>query len=645
MLADLEGLNLRELRHVRETFLAWRRRQPTPNPEIENVVVLTLTIAANADPGVREIRLRAQNGVTNPLSFHVGTLRETFELEPNEEQVWPPLPEEPPLEAPILVNGQVMHDDVDRFTLRAKEGQHLVIRAQARSLMPYLADAVPGWFQAVLTLFDRHGKEIAFRDDFRFDPDPVLYFEVPQDGDYTLELRDAIYRGRQDFVYRLAITEEPFVTSVFPLGLQAGTEVAAAIDGWNLSQRTLPLKAGDVPGIYETAVITEAGESNLLRYAVDTLPECVEAEANATQWPAQKLDFPCIVNGRIAQPGDVDLYCFQGKAGEKVVAEIVARRLWSPLDAVIWVTDSAGEVVAWNDDHENKAAGLETHHADPYLITTLPSDGTYFVKVADVQQQGGPAYAYRLRLSTPRPDFELRVSPATMNAYVGRAEPITLHAVRRDGFNGAIKVSLGDAPEGFMLSGGLIPAGQNEVRATLTMPGKRLQEPVAVRMEGRAERDGETISRTVYPCEDRMQAFLWRHLALTQEFLVSVQGDWEAGEVPHLPDDYVVPLIRPGTSATARVGVPNWWEGRGWRVELVDGPEGISVEPKSITNGIMTVLVGAEAGTAPGGLAGNLLIDVIMEPWLSKEEEEAGVEKPWSSQGLLPAVPFEIARQ
>jgi hypothetical protein len=62
---------------------------------------------------------------------------------------------------------------------QARQGQSLVIAASARELMPYLADAVPGWFQAVLTLYDAAGKEVAYDDDFRFHPDPVLHYVAP----------------------------------------------------------------------------------------------------------------------------------------------------------------------------------------------------------------------------------------------------------------------------------------------------------------------------------------------------------------------------------------------------------------------------------------------------------------------------------
>ena len=71
-------------------------------------------------------------------------------------------------------------------------------------------------------MYDAKGKELAYDDDYRFHPDPVLFFKVPEDGQYVIEIKDAIYRGRPDFVYRIAIGELPFITSIFPLGGRAG---------------------------------------------------------------------------------------------------------------------------------------------------------------------------------------------------------------------------------------------------------------------------------------------------------------------------------------------------------------------------------------------------------------------------------------
>ena len=78
-----------------------------------------------------------------------------------------------------------------------------MVAAKARELIPYISDAVPGWFQATLGLTDSQGREVQYADHFLFHPDPVLYYEIPEDGDYTLEIHDSIYRGREDFVYRI----------------------------------------------------------------------------------------------------------------------------------------------------------------------------------------------------------------------------------------------------------------------------------------------------------------------------------------------------------------------------------------------------------------------------------------------------------
>ena len=95
-------------------------------------------------------------------------------------------------------------------------------------MIPYLADAVPGWFQAALTLYDAQGNELAYDDDYRFHPDPVLHYVVPNDGEYTIEIRDSLYRGREDFVYRIAIGELPFVTGIFPVGRPDGHATTVA---------------------------------------------------------------------------------------------------------------------------------------------------------------------------------------------------------------------------------------------------------------------------------------------------------------------------------------------------------------------------------------------------------------------------------
>ncbi len=156
--------------------------------------------------------------------------------------------------------------------------------------MPYLADAVPGWFQAVLTLYDARGRELAYDDDFRFNPDPVLHYDVPADGEYVLEIKDAIYRGREDFVYRITMGELPYVTSVFPLGGRAGASHAIEVAGWNLPTQKLVFDAKkQEPGSYVLSVPGAKFASNRFPFVVDALPEVFEKEGNNSPKDAQSL--------------------------------------------------------------------------------------------------------------------------------------------------------------------------------------------------------------------------------------------------------------------------------------------------------------------------------------------------------------------
>ena len=151
----------------------------------------------------------------------------------------PPEEEEMSITVQCTMNGQLAAGWVDRYRFEATKGQRLVISAKARDLVPYVADGVPGWFQAVLKLYDSGGKEVAYNDDFYFRPDPVLYFEVPEDGEYVLTINEALYRGRESFTYRMTIGELPFVTSIFPLGARVGEQVKIEMEGWNLEKTTL----------------------------------------------------------------------------------------------------------------------------------------------------------------------------------------------------------------------------------------------------------------------------------------------------------------------------------------------------------------------------------------------------------------------
>ena len=213
---DVSTLSVRELEYLAAFVQSGDKKQL--NAQLADVVLIEIVVAPKAAVGDRELRLGAGR-VDQPAAFPSGTpagdLRAGADWAGNAGCVG--------TQSTVSDQRPDHARGCGPVSLSAQSGQRLVLEVQARSLIPYLADAVPGWFQATLAVYDTAGHELAFADDYRFNPDPVLLFEVPDNGEYQLEIRNALYRGREDFVYRIAVGESPFVTQVFPLGGRSGT--------------------------------------------------------------------------------------------------------------------------------------------------------------------------------------------------------------------------------------------------------------------------------------------------------------------------------------------------------------------------------------------------------------------------------------
>ena len=637
---------------LRRKIANYQRRPP--NPAIAETVTVRITLDPDAGPGEREIRLGTQIGLSNPLMFCVGQLPEfskknsklsdeipAFKPARNNNEQKATAPTEMNITVPAVVNGQVLQGGVDRYHFQGHKGQRLVVAACARELIPYLPDAVPGWFQAALTLYDSKGHELAYADHYRFHPDPVLYCELPRDGEYVAEIRDSIYRGRDDFVYRITVGEVPYITSVFPLGGQTNATSTVQLEGWNLPTNTVTVTNLEA-GIGPLAVSKEIPLANRVPFAVDTLPEVLEKEPNHSAAAAQSVTLPVIINGRIGKPGEWDVFRFEGRAGDDVVAEVHARRLDSPLDSVLKLTDEAGKQLAFNDDNEDKGAGLNTHYADSWLRTTLPATGTYFLHLGDSQRQGGPEYGYRLRISAPRPDFALRVAPSSINVRGGATIPITVYALRRDGFSNEIAVVLKDAPSGFTLGGAKVPAGQDQVRLTLSAPQKPTRDPIRLFLEGRATIQGQPVVHAAVPAEDMMQAFAYRHLVPAKEMDVAVSGRFMGrGNLKILGSTPV--QIPVGGSVRVLVGTPSGAFANSFQLELNEPPEGISIVKVSPADGGAEIELRSDAAKTKPGLKGNLIVSIMPgQRFATPQKAKKQNNQRRTAVGTLPAIPFEV---
>ena len=609
-----------------------------PNAQISESITVKMEIAPDAQTGPRELRLLSPTGATNPLSFCIGRLPEPQASGTLGKSV----DTAARVALPAVLNGQILPGGIDHYSFEAKRGARVVIAVQARDLIPYLADAVPGWFQPIVVVYDAKGKEVAYGDDYRFSPDPVVCYDVPENGVYVLEIKDALYRGREDFVYRITVGELPFVTTIFPLGGKVGTPETVDVWGWNLPRKRAVIPPTNEEGIHPVPELSNGFIIGDVAFASDTLPEISEKEPNNGMKEAQSVKLPVIINGRIDAPGDVDVFAITCKAGAKVVAEVVARRLNSPVDSWLKVTDETGLQIAFNDDRDDKGAGLLTHHADSYLTFTAPSSGQYFVFIGDSQKKGGPDYGYRLRISAPQSDFALRLVPSSLNGRPGGVVPVKLYALRKDGFSGDINLTLKDAPAGFAIQGGVIPAGQDSVRATLMLPPRLDDAPLRLSMEGHASAGGREITRPVVPADDMLQAFIYHHLVPANELLVmKSNGGRNSGTMGNVK----LEPVKLRVNGEGRLIIPppakgGMSVGPEMRLELSEPPDGITLESMTPTAEGTTLVIKTDA-KVKAGLRGNLILEVFNER-MQQAPGGKKAEKRRYPAGFLPAVPFEV---
>ena len=636
------GITEEQLREMEIHRVRDRDSKRQPNEQLEEELTVQVTVADDAPLGKRELRLMSEGTISNPLWIHVGQWAEVREAEPNDTTPDPVIKQ-----FPIVVNGQIMPGDVDTFSFDAKRGMKLVVVASARDVIPYLADAVPGWFQASLVLTDSDGKEVAFAGSFQFSQDPVLYCEVPRDGRYTVKINDSLYRGREDFVYRLTLGEIPFVTSIFPLGAQWDEETPIQLEGWNLTQATLLTKKvtfRQFRPVRWYVVPQGTGQEVNIPVQMDLLTEVLEQEPNNDQATAQDISTRTIVNGRIDAPGDEDVFHITG--GGRVAIEVHSRRHGSPLDSRVTLTDMRGQEIGFNDDFEDKTQSLLTHHADSHLVAIIPPTGAY-LHLSDTQDGGGPNFVYRLHLRAPKPDFELRVTPATIIGRSGAIVPITVHAMRQDNFAEDIEVMLVEPPPGFALSGNIIPGNADRVTMTLSLPAQAPKEPIVLEMNGRARGRSSSawVVRPAVPAENMMQAFAWTHLIPVENWTVIVSGSPN----PKPPFDIAVtsPTIAlprggevylPVRAAAENIDLNEL------HVELTE-PKGVTADIISDGMGSFAIQLVMDPEKTVPGQRGNLIFNAhrIVTPEKTKDNPNPKPRR--TNYGSFPAVPFEIGTQ
>lgn len=441
----------------------------TPNV---TALKIKLTVAADALPGVRDLRVLTAQGVSTVAQLVVVEDPVAVEQAKNDS-----VTEAQGIKLPATVCGCFEKaEDLDFFKFKVEAGQSLVFHVRSQRLQDRIHD-LQAHSDPILTIRNAQGSTIAAADNV-FHGDPFLCHRFEQAGEYLLEMRDVRYNGNQYWEYAVEIHSRPFVRSVFPLAIAAGKETKLTAIGSQLAASgagfqpalELTLPAGHVENVphgvnrlrlpfadrpsnpvatYVTGlpIVMESADDN--NDAVKTLGDPKSEIGNLKS----QIPIPCVINGRIEAPGDVDCFVFEAKKDDKLSFEVKARRLQSELDSTIRIVNDKGATLAENDDLRLGKRGSQ----DSWIETwTAPADGKYVVEIRDMHLRGGDTFVYAIECTQARPYFNLYADTDKTNLSPSVNGVVWVKVERKNGFTGAVQLHVDGLPAGITAECGRI---------------------------------------------------------------------------------------------------------------------------------------------------------------------------------------------
>jgi hypothetical protein len=247
------------------------------------------------------------------------------------------------------------------------------------------------------------------------------------------------------------------------------------------------------PGVYPIRLETPSGMSNILLFTLGTYPEVTEEESQPNSPPNRNDSIetaepvrssPVVVNGTLRGP-ERDVYRISGKAGERRVFEVEARRCGSAIDPVLRILNGAGKQLARSDD--SPGTGL-----DARLDFTFPTEGTYYVEVTDARFSTQAQNFYRLKMGSYRYAdgiFPLggrrgeQTQVTFFGSHVGADAHITADLRKASPTEAITRIALPDSPAlPFLFAVGDLPELMEPVEGAVPIPSV---------VNGRLEKDGE----------------------------------------------------------------------------------------------------------------------------------------------------------
>lgn len=357
----------------------------------DNRIKAQITVNADVPLGEHIAQVRTATGISDYRSIWVNSLPAVNEVEPNNELSTPQV-----IALNQVIQGVCDNEDVDYYQVECKKDQRLNVEVAAMRLGSFL-------FDPYIAVLDANRFEIAVSDDSAYGAqDGICSVKIPEDGKYTIAIRESSFGGNGNCRYQLYVGTFPRPTAIFPAGGKLGETLKVQF-------------LGDALGTFENEVVLPAESKRNFQifpedeggiaptghsFRLGDYENAYEAEPNQGFDQATTVAFPAAFNGIIQQPDDADFYKFTAKKGQVWDVEVFSRRIRSGLDPVINI---------WKADRSHIVGNDDSRGPDSYIRFEVPEDGEYFIRVRDHLGRGQDDFVYRIEFQPVQPQLSFGI--------------------------------------------------------------------------------------------------------------------------------------------------------------------------------------------------------------------------------------------